>query len=101
MAWNHGRRRAMTDGPRRRCGGRSTTRREGKSASECAFQAMLSESIGQEPTVDCNDFGGGEGCMAAVRLSDVAAAAGVSQATASRVLNGSSRVPGEGVADRG
>ncbi|SNS93401.1 LacI family DNA-binding transcriptional regulator [Rhodococcoides kyotonense] len=38
--------------------------------------------------------------MAAVRLSDVAAAAGVSQATASRVLNGSSRIPGEGVADR-
>ncbi|MGA9872798.1 MAG: LacI family DNA-binding transcriptional regulator [Rhodococcus sp. (in: high G+C Gram-positive bacteria)] len=38
--------------------------------------------------------------MAAVRLQDVAAAAGVSQATASRVLNGSSRVPGEGVADR-
>lgn len=38
--------------------------------------------------------------MAAVRLQDVAAAAGVSQATASRVLNGSARVPGEGVADR-
>ncbi len=38
--------------------------------------------------------------MAAVRLQDVAAAAGVSPATASRVLNGSSRVPGEGVADR-
>ncbi|TFV54996.1 LacI family transcriptional regulator [Mycobacterium sp. PS03-16] len=38
--------------------------------------------------------------MAAVRLQDVAARAGVSQATASRVLNGSSRVPGEGVADR-
>ncbi|RRQ25742.1 LacI family transcriptional regulator [Rhodococcus sp. Eu-32] len=38
--------------------------------------------------------------MAAVRLQDVAAAAGVSQATASRVLNGSSRIPGEGVADR-
>ncbi|MGB3772166.1 MAG: LacI family DNA-binding transcriptional regulator [Rhodococcus sp. (in: high G+C Gram-positive bacteria)] len=38
--------------------------------------------------------------MTAVRLRDVAAAAGVSQATASRVLNGSSRVPGEGVADR-
>lgn len=38
--------------------------------------------------------------MAAVRLQDVAARAGVSQATASRVLNGSSRIPGEGVADR-
>ncbi|MCA2206868.1 LacI family DNA-binding transcriptional regulator [Nocardia rosealba] len=38
--------------------------------------------------------------MAAVRLQDVAIRAGVSQATASRVLNGSSRVPGEGVADR-
>lgn len=38
--------------------------------------------------------------MAAVRLQDVAARAGVSQATASRVLNGSARVPGEGVADR-
>ncbi|BCI52762.1 LacI family transcriptional regulator [Mycolicibacterium litorale] len=38
--------------------------------------------------------------MVAVRLQDVAARAGVSQATASRVLNGSSRVPGEGVADR-
>ncbi|MBC7300555.1 MAG: LacI family DNA-binding transcriptional regulator [Nocardia sp.] len=38
--------------------------------------------------------------MAAVRLQDVATRAGVSQATASRVLNGSSRVPGEGVADR-
>ncbi|MBF6419634.1 LacI family DNA-binding transcriptional regulator [Nocardia farcinica] len=38
--------------------------------------------------------------MAAVRLQDVAARAGVSLATASRVLNGSSRVPGEGVADR-
>jgi LacI family transcriptional regulator len=38
--------------------------------------------------------------MAAVTLQDVAAHAGVSQATASRVLNGSSRVPGEGVADR-
>ncbi|MET0453456.1 MAG: LacI family DNA-binding transcriptional regulator [Mycobacterium sp.] len=38
--------------------------------------------------------------MAAVTLQDVAARAGVSQATASRVLNGSSRVPGEGVADR-
>lgn len=38
--------------------------------------------------------------MAAVTLQDVATRAGVSQATASRVLNGSSRVPGEGVADR-
>ncbi|WBP96691.1 LacI family DNA-binding transcriptional regulator [Mycolicibacterium neoaurum] len=38
--------------------------------------------------------------MAAVTLHDVAVRAGVSQATASRVLNGSSRVPGEGVADR-
>ena len=38
--------------------------------------------------------------MAAVRLQDVAARAGVSQATASRVLNGSTRIPGEGVADR-
>lgn len=38
--------------------------------------------------------------MAAVRLQDVAARAGVSLATASRVINGSSRVPGEGVADR-
>ncbi|WP_228001669.1 LacI family DNA-binding transcriptional regulator [Nocardia australiensis] len=38
--------------------------------------------------------------MAAVRLQDVAIRAGVSQATASRVLNGSSRIPGEGVADR-
>ncbi|MGE2717799.1 LacI family DNA-binding transcriptional regulator [Mycolicibacterium litorale] len=38
--------------------------------------------------------------MVAVRLQDVAARAGVSQATASRVLNGSSRIPGEGVADR-
>ncbi|MEU8898652.1 LacI family DNA-binding transcriptional regulator [Nocardia sp. NPDC048505] len=38
--------------------------------------------------------------MAAVRLQDVAIRAGVSQATASRVLNGSSRVPGEEVADR-
>lgn len=61
---------------------------------------MLSKSIGQESFVDRSNFAGGEGCMAAVRLSDVAAAAGVSQATASRVLNGSSRVPGEGVADR-
>jgi LacI family transcriptional regulator len=38
--------------------------------------------------------------MAAVTLQDVATRAGVSQATASRVLNGSVRVPGEGVADR-
>jgi LacI family transcriptional regulator len=38
--------------------------------------------------------------MAAVTLHDVAVRAGVSQATASRVLNGSSRIPGEGVADR-
>ncbi|CAN3128404.1 LacI family DNA-binding transcriptional regulator [Mycobacterium sp. smrl_JER01] len=38
--------------------------------------------------------------MAAVTLQDVAARAGVSQATASRVLNGSARIPGEGVADR-
>lgn len=38
--------------------------------------------------------------MAAVTLTDVAALAGVSQATASRVLNGSSRVPGQGVAER-
>ncbi|CAJ1506250.1 LacI family DNA-binding transcriptional regulator [[Mycobacterium] burgundiense] len=38
--------------------------------------------------------------MAAVTLQDVAQRAGVSQATASRVLNGSSRVPGEDVADR-
>jgi LacI family transcriptional regulator len=36
----------------------------------------------------------------AVTLQDVAVRAGVSQATASRVLNGSARVPGEGVADR-
>ena len=36
----------------------------------------------------------------AVTLQDVATRAGVSQATASRVLNGSARVPGEGVADR-
>ncbi len=38
--------------------------------------------------------------MAAVTLQDVAVRAGVSQATASRVLNGSARIPGEGVADR-
>lgn len=38
--------------------------------------------------------------MAAVTLQDVATRAGVSQATASRVLNGSARVPGTGVADR-
>lgn len=38
--------------------------------------------------------------MPAVTLQDVAARAGVSQATASRVLNGSTRIPGEGVADR-
>ncbi|KWX56923.1 LacI family DNA-binding transcriptional regulator [Mycobacterium sp. NAZ190054] len=38
--------------------------------------------------------------MAAVTLQEVAARAGVSQATASRVLNGSARIPGEGVADR-
>ncbi|PBC55868.1 MULTISPECIES: LacI family DNA-binding transcriptional regulator [Rhodococcus] len=38
--------------------------------------------------------------MVAVRLQDVAIRAGVSQATASRVLNGSTRVPGAGVADR-
>ncbi|GAB3563958.1 LacI family DNA-binding transcriptional regulator [Spelaeicoccus albus] len=38
--------------------------------------------------------------MAAVTLSQVAHAAGVSQATASRVLNGSTRVPGEDVAER-
>lgn len=36
----------------------------------------------------------------AVTLQDVAAQAGVSQATASRVLNGSARIPGENVADR-
>jgi LacI family transcriptional regulator len=36
----------------------------------------------------------------AVTLQDVAVRAGVSQATASRVLNGSARIPGEGVADR-
>lgn len=38
--------------------------------------------------------------MAAVRLSDVAKDAGVSLATASRVLNGSARVPGKEVADK-
>ena len=38
--------------------------------------------------------------MPAVRLSDVAQDAGVSLATASRVLNGSSRVPGKAVADK-
>ncbi len=38
--------------------------------------------------------------MAAVTLQDVAVRAGVSQATASRVLNGSARIPGEDVADR-
>lgn len=38
--------------------------------------------------------------MAAVTLSQVARAAGVSQATASRVLNGSTRVPGENAAER-
>ncbi|MGY5765344.1 LacI family DNA-binding transcriptional regulator [Brachybacterium sp. DNPG3] len=38
--------------------------------------------------------------MAAVRLSDVAHDAGVSLATASRVLNGSSRVPGKEVAEK-
>jgi LacI family transcriptional regulator len=36
----------------------------------------------------------------AVTLHDVATRAGVSQATASRVLNGSARIPGEDVADR-
>jgi LacI family transcriptional regulator len=36
----------------------------------------------------------------AVTLQDVATRAGVSQATASRVLNGSARIPGEDVADR-
>lgn len=35
-----------------------------------------------------------------VRLADVAQAAGVSSATASRVLNGSARVPAEGIAER-
>ncbi|MEE1617754.1 LacI family DNA-binding transcriptional regulator [Brachybacterium sp. J153] len=38
--------------------------------------------------------------MPAVRLSDVAQDAGVSLATASRVLNGSARVPGKAVADK-
>ena len=38
--------------------------------------------------------------VAGVTLSDVARHAGVSQATASRVLNGSARVPGEDVANR-
>ncbi|AXK46286.1 LacI family DNA-binding transcriptional regulator [Brachybacterium saurashtrense] len=38
--------------------------------------------------------------MPAVRLSDVAKDAGVSLATASRVLNGSSRVPGKAVAEK-
>ncbi|WP_193107126.1 LacI family DNA-binding transcriptional regulator [Brachybacterium sp. FME24] len=38
--------------------------------------------------------------MAAVRLSDVAQDAGVSLATASRVLNGSARVPGKAVAEK-
>ncbi|WP_415853934.1 LacI family DNA-binding transcriptional regulator [Sinomonas sp. G460-2] len=38
--------------------------------------------------------------MAAVTLSEVARAAGVSPATASRVLNGSSRTPGADIADR-
>ena len=38
--------------------------------------------------------------MPAVRLSDVAKDAGVSLATASRVLNGSSRIPGRAVAEK-
>lgn len=38
--------------------------------------------------------------MAAVTLSEVARAAGVSPATASRVLNGSSRIPGADIAER-
>lgn len=38
--------------------------------------------------------------MPAVRLSDVAQDAGVSLATASRVLNGSSRIPGKDVAEK-
>jgi len=38
--------------------------------------------------------------MPAVRLSDVAQDAGVSLATASRVLNGSSRIPGKAVAEK-
>ena len=38
--------------------------------------------------------------MPAVRLSDVAQDAGVSLATASRVLNGSARVPGKAVAEK-
>lgn len=38
--------------------------------------------------------------MPAVRLADVARDAGVSLATASRVLNGSSRTPGQAVAER-
>ncbi|GAA1489286.1 LacI family DNA-binding transcriptional regulator [Brachybacterium sacelli] len=38
--------------------------------------------------------------MPAVRLSDVAQDAGVSLATASRVLNGSTRVPGKAVAEK-
>jgi LacI family transcriptional regulator len=38
--------------------------------------------------------------VAGVTLTDVARRAGVSQATASRVLNGSARVPGEAVAER-
>ncbi|MDQ4502314.1 LacI family DNA-binding transcriptional regulator [Sinomonas sp. ASV322] len=38
--------------------------------------------------------------MAAVTLSEVARAAGVSPATASRVLNGSTRIPGAEVAER-